>query len=111
MADFFTDDRPRPDQAHLTANHIPQLRQLIEAASAKKAPEARDAGIIAKLLSARPFVGGLRILIEVLMKNFIGIDDHRPEFPGIELASTAADAPVGIEDWTGRIEGNRSGNQ
>ena len=35
-------DRPRADDAHVAAHHVPQLRQLVEVREAQHAAEARD---------------------------------------------------------------------
>ena len=43
------DQRPRPDQAHLAAQHVDELRQLVERRRAQEPPDARDARIVGDL--------------------------------------------------------------
>ena len=38
--------RPRSDQAHLSAKHIPELRQLVESQLSQPTPHARDPRVV-----------------------------------------------------------------
>jgi len=40
-------ERPWPNDAHVAPEHVDQLRQLIKARQAKKAPHTRDSGVVA----------------------------------------------------------------
>ena len=42
------DERPRADEAHLAAQHVPELRQLVEAALAQERADAGDARVVAR---------------------------------------------------------------
>src|SRR5207249_6105542 len=50
--------RSRPDQAHLSAKHIPELRQLIESQLAQPTPETRQARIVLARVYVLFFIAG-----------------------------------------------------
>src|SRR5262249_31401422 len=56
--DLLDEIRARPDEAHLAAQHVPELRQLIEAGAAEESAGARDAWVV--LDDAERVVGDLR---------------------------------------------------
>src|SRR6185436_17220709 len=41
--EIFRQERPRADEAHVAAQHIPELRQLVKAVAAQRAAERREA--------------------------------------------------------------------
>ena len=43
--DLVAQRRPRPDQAHLAADDVPELRQLVDRGAAKDAADARDPAV------------------------------------------------------------------
>ena len=47
---------PRPDHAHRSTEHVPQLRQLVQAPSAKKTAQTGQAGIVGVLVAPPPLV-------------------------------------------------------
>ena len=51
--DFARQRRPRADERHLAAQHVPELRQLVEAAPAQEASDRRDARIVRRLEQLR----------------------------------------------------------
>src|SRR6476661_3242450 len=85
---------PRPDDAHLPAQHIPQLWQLIDARLAEERPKPGDARIGGHLergtLSVRhgDDLGVARLRI----------GDHRPELDDRERATLEPDAHLAEED-------------
>src|SRR5664280_218808 len=67
--------RTRPDQAHVALEHVPQLRDLVEARAAQEAAYTRDAGIVLDLEHR------LGELVEGndLLQVMLGVGDHRAE--------------------------------
>ena len=47
------DERPRADEAHLAAQDVEQLRQLVERGAAQEPADARDARVVGDLEQAR----------------------------------------------------------
>ena len=85
--------RPRADQAHLAAQHVDELGQLVDAQGAQPAAERCDAGIVPDL-EDRPV-------------GFVAAPRARPAAPGIGLHGpelVAAKAPLAQPDAPGRIE-------
>src|SRR5579884_4497090 len=58
---FRRDDRPRPDEAHLALEDVPQLRQFVEAALAQYLAKRRDARVVLELLCRVPLLARGRI--------------------------------------------------
>ena len=59
--DFLLDDRTGTDEAHLTFQHVPELRQLIEASLSKEGTALGDAGIVLQFEFSIPFFFRRRI--------------------------------------------------
>ena len=49
VVDLVVDRRPRPDERHVAAQHVPELRQLVQARAAQEAAHARDAVVLGEL--------------------------------------------------------------
>src|SRR5918998_4122634 len=82
--------RPRPDEAHVAAQDVEQLRQLVDRQTAKYAADARYAGVALVHCPTRP--------------ARFGADDHRPELEELELAAATTDAPLAIQDRPAVLE-------
>src|SRR5437899_4335856 len=91
--------RPWTDNAHITLEHIEELRQFINAVLAKETSQAGDAGIVHNL------EGGAIALIHMHQAVFAGISIsyHRAEFVAAEFPALAAHAPRFIENWPWRV--------
>src|ERR687887_2433174 len=89
--------RARADQAHLPAQDVPELRDLVEREAAQKAADARDPRVA---LVDRP-AGPLRL----------GADDHRPQLEQLEVGSVLPDAPLPVEDRSAVVELDRKRGQ
>ena len=64
--------RARPHQAHVSDQHVPELRELVEAPPPQRASDTRDTGIVTKLEHR---------LVELVerndvLKEFFGVGDH-----------------------------------
>src|SRR5688500_9107801 len=76
-------DWPRPDEGHVSLQHVPELRQLIEAAATEESAEASNPRIqirwnlemIAHVMVPQQFV---------LEDTMLGTGDHRPKLQTIE---------------------------
>jgi len=89
--------RPGPDQAHISLQHVEQLRKLIQSCCAQDLPDFRNTRIFPAGQDRADFL--LRIV------------DHRSEFvQGKELA-VFADSLLFVKDRPGRRNFNQQGNQ
>ena len=70
--------RPRPDDRHLAAQHVPQVRQLVERVAAQQLPDPRDP--VVALLDREPGAGEL------------GPADHRAQLVDLERLPVPAHA-------------------
>src|SRR4051812_13775293 len=99
--------RPRPDEAHLGAQDVQHLRDLVERVLAQ---EGADAGRTRVVLDLEERARGLvRVLERGLARR--GVDVHRAELEHPELALAEPDAAVAIEDRAGRVEFHGRGDQ
>src|SRR5262249_61328486 len=74
--------RPRTDQAHVTADDVPQLRQLVEAPAPQPAADRRDA----RIRFGRPH----------RTRYVFGAVDHRAELQDAERPVVEADALLAV---------------
>ena len=86
--------RARPDQRHLTAQHVPELRKLVEARPTQPTPDRREA----RVLDVDLFEGRARI-------------GQRPEFQNQERRAEQSVSPLSKQrgPWGGRPD--HGGNQ
>src|SRR5690606_9923447 len=99
LEDLFLDDRPGADQAHLALQHVPQLRQLVEARPAQQAADASDARVVLELMVKRPLCSQRRVALEQLLELSLGIRNHRAELVAREALAALPDARVTEEHW------------
>src|SRR4051812_9528194 len=71
------------DQAHVSAHHIPELRDLVDRQAAQDAAGARDPRVT--------FVHGITGALA------LGADLHRAELHQLELPAAQADAPLPVQ--------------
>src|SRR5262249_28331663 len=69
---------PRSDEAHVALDHVPQLRELVEAPAPEPAADRRDARLALRRPDRTPFL--------------LGADDHPAALPRPERAPVQADA-------------------
>src|ERR687887_168829 len=84
---------PRADEAHVAADDVPELRQLVEREAAEEAARPGDAGVAAVDGEA----GALAL----------GADDHRPQLEQVEVSALVADAALAVEDRAAVLELDR----
>ena len=92
------------DEAHLPAQDVEHLRQLVDREPAQHPPDARHAGVVTDLeeRSAR-LVGVLELALALGRAG-----DHRPELEHAELALADSHAPVDVEHRAARVELDRA---
>jgi hypothetical protein len=81
--DLHGDRGPRADDRHLAAQHVDEVRQLVEARPAQQAPDTRDARVALRDRQAAADV--------------LGAGDHRPQLEDVEGLAVAADAALAVD--------------
>src|SRR5277367_880665 len=99
--------RPRSYQAHLSAQHIQELRKFIDAEFPEPLSAARDAWIVLHL-EKRAFA-----LVRFAQRIFLCLRlfDHRSQLVAFELSSFFSHAQCRIERRTARITANPDGGE
>src|SRR4051812_2172804 len=88
--------RPRTDKTHLTHQYVKELRQLIEARSAKQPAETRDAGIVGHFLD--PFRSAANELRgKVLVDRVVRVLVHRAKFIEDKRLTVLADPRLFVQ--------------
>src|SRR5437899_5272728 len=96
-ANFVHRVRPRPHQAHLPAQHIPELRKFVEAVAADEPTETGDSGVIFELEDgAFPLIAVAQSLLQL-----VGSSGHGAELVAEKAASLGAGAFRRIESRSG----------
>ncbi len=94
--------RARSHQAHVTAQHVPELRQFVYRPPAELGSEPRDPRIIPELQQT------VAVCVDALLPHVrahrVGSVDHRPELDRIELAAVPANAGLPEEHGPRRIQ-------
>ena len=92
FAGKFGTDGTGPNDGHVAAEDIPELREFIDFGAAKECADGGDSGV------GTEGVGVAR-----------QVDAHRAEFEDVEAAEAAASAKLAEEDGAGRGEANGKG--
>ncbi len=93
LLDLVAERGTRADDAHVTAEDVPELRQLVDRRPTQEAPEPRDPRI--PLVDRVPGAHRLRS------------HDHRPELQQLEVLAFPADAHLAVEDRPAVLELDR----
>src|SRR5919108_3522366 len=94
-------DRPRPDEAHVAAQDVPELRDLVELGRAEPAADRRH-------FAPRP---ADELGAEMGPQALLGVAPQRAELDHVEDAPGAADALPAVEDRPSAREGDRGRDQ
>src|SRR5438874_2031860 len=80
----------RSDEAHVSNEHVEELRQLVQARAAKHGTHTRDAGIILELEHwlSKVLEG------QEVAQHVLGVSDHRPELEHLEWSPLAPSATL-----------------
>jgi hypothetical protein len=108
LRDFARLVRTRPHERHVAAQHVPELRQLVDGPAPDKAPEPRDARILVDFIY-RTFLDAvgldeLGLELEVLgfrVPELLADGEfppHAAQFEDVEAAAVLADAFVAEDD-------------
>jgi hypothetical protein len=91
-------ERAGSDQAHLSFDHIEDLRQLVETGPPQEMTYARqDPRIVAEFAVALPLQPGVGIAAQILLEPLLRGGIHRPEFPDFDETPVLARAELGVE--------------
>src|SRR5690348_3324489 len=90
LLDLVAERRPRADHAHLAADDVPELRQLVERELAQEAAGARDPRVAVVHREA----GAHRL----------GADDHRPQLEQLEVGAVRAHPGLAVENGPAVLE-------
>src|SRR5205823_6612599 len=99
------DQGTRPDKAHLALEHVPCLRQLVEAGAPQHTPDASDAGVTLHQEPVR-----IATVRQERLDLLFGSVDHRAELHDEDAPFPTADAPLAEEHRTGGVELDRRGD-
>src|SRR5262249_17034388 len=96
--------RSRTDKTHLTAKHVEDLRQFIQAAGTQK-PAKRGEAWIAKSIQLGHWTIDFDQFIEVVFVSLcLSTHLHRSELPDGKMPSSKTDAFLPVEDRTRRSD-------
>src|SRR3954469_19684916 len=87
LAVLVHDEWTRADEAHLAAQDVQQLRQLVQRRAAQAPPDARDARVVAYLEQPVRLVPGREVGLHP-----VGAVDHRAELEHRETRAVLTDA-------------------
>lgn len=107
QVDIALGHRPGADQAHLAAEDVDQLRQLIDTGFTEESARSGDSRVVFDL-EDRPFR-----LVEMFDfgKSGLGIDMHRAELEHREDVFAQADPLLDEKDRAGGVEFDRQGDE
>ena len=93
LLDLVAKRRARPDHAHVAAQDVPELRQLVDRGAPEDAADARDARIALVDREARA--------------ELLGADDHRPQLQELEVGAVLAHSRLAVHDRRSALEPRR----
>src|SRR5271157_6431679 len=116
--DFVGERRPRADEGHIALQDIQELRQLIEAGSAQKAPDGCDAWVGGEFVSGLAFrrlaetVGNAALYI-FLVDGGVVVDAHGPELQEVALSAVLPEPLLTKEDrsFGSELDDDRDGKE
>lgn len=103
------DDWARADEAHVTADDVPELRQLVEAGLTQEGAELGDARVVLELEVLLPLLAGFGVFLEVFLEGFLCVRDHGLELVAREEHAMLADALMGEDDVAFIADGDHDG--
>lgn len=69
-------NKPGADHAHLPAQHVDELGQLVEARLAQESPQPGHPGVVFQLEGLRPFAPRRRVALQDLFQLAVGVHAH-----------------------------------
>jgi hypothetical protein len=96
-----------PNQAHITADDVVELRQLIERVLAQTSAEVGDPRIVGDLEQDAVAL----VLMGETGAELVGVCDHGAELVALEGAALPANAFGNVEDGARRVDPDRDDGQ
>src|SRR5208282_3648512 len=106
MIDFVDGMRPRSNQAHFSAQHVPELREFVEAIAADDTADAGDSGVVVNFEN-RAFS---LVAVAQLFLQVFGVGHHGAKLIAAEAAPFGAGAFRGVDNRTGRVQPDEQGH-
>src|SRR5207248_217120 len=109
LLEFIAERRPRPDQAHVSKQHVNELGQLVDRGAAQQSPQARDTLIVDEFVHRAFAAVDVRSFELVVAKQFanqlpmesIGrVRPHRAKLPDFKAAPALSDSLLPKEHRT-----------
>src|SRR5207302_8897191 len=100
------DERPGTNQAHLTAQHVPELGELVQADVPEETPYAGEPGVVLEVQPVR-----ILAVLAQLLDPLLGVLAHGAELEQHEPAALFAHAPLLEEHRPARIDLDRDRDQ
>jgi hypothetical protein len=91
--DLVAKGRPRADDAHVAADDVPELRQLVDREAAENPAGGGDPGVA--------------VVDGVACAQLLRPHHHRPQLEQLELLAVLSDALLPVEDWPAVLELDR----
>ena len=117
LLELVRERRARPDERHVAAQHVPELRQLVEARLAQEASDRRDprvAGQLEERGSRRAAAWPLALMNcadELAMKGVVRVHVHRAELQHRERLHRSARPAPAEEDRPAGLQLHQRGDQ
>jgi len=97
-------ERTGAHDAHLAAEDVDELRELVQAGLAEESAQRGHPGVVLHL--EQDAAGGLVLPLQ-LAELLLGVDDHRPELEDPEQPAAMAAAELAEEDRARRIQADQ----
>src|SRR5687768_74527 len=93
LLDLVAQRRPRPDDAHVAAQDVPELRQLVDRRPPQDPPDAGDAAV--------------SVVHRIAGAHALRTDDHGAQLEHVEVGAVLPDAGLPVEDRAAVLELDR----
>src|ERR1700726_1413965 len=105
------DNRPRPDQAHLALDDVPELRKLIQTHFPQNSSHPGNSRIVLQFLIFSPFLEHSGILKNGGLLQLFRILDHLSELPNPERPAVTTQSALREKYRPSRIQKHKNGNE
>jgi hypothetical protein len=92
-------ERPGPNERHVTAKDVPDLRYLVDARTAEPVAKTRDAGVVREFPFTQVAFGLFGMVAEVVLED-AAVGGHGLELEAAEGAAAPADPSIEIKRRT-----------
>ena len=106
MVDLVDGMGPRSNQAHFPTQHVPELREFVEAVAADDTADAGDSGVAVNFEDrALSLVAGAQVFLEVG-----GVGHHGAKLVATKAAAFGSGALRAVDGRTGRVQPDEQGH-